>query len=95
MEQRQKDVLNLVTSPKITWRTIQRIERKFAKNRFRKYFPFRISERHQFFSELKIRHPLHNSELEVTMITTKEQNTGLAGSKNTVFERAIVVIAQP
>jgi hypothetical protein len=86
-------VLNQITNSKNMWRTIQRLERIIAKNKLRKFFPFRISEHLQFFSELGIRNLINNSGLRVTMITTQDHNNGLVGSKNIAFERAIVIVA--
>ena len=85
--------LKLMANSKVIWRMIQRLERNFGDKKLRRYFPFRISEHLQFFSEIGIQHLLNNSGLIVMHISTQNHSAGLAGSKNMAFGSTIGVVA--
>ena len=85
--------LNLVANSNMLWRAVQKLERNFGDKKLRKYFPFRISEHLQFFSESGIQQLMKNSGLKVMYISTHDHSAGLAGSKNMAFGRTIGVVA--
>lgn len=88
-----KKVLKVIVQSRTSWRIVQRIERLLGKRRLRKYFPFRISEHLQFFSESGLRNLILNSGMNVMHISTREHSAGLDGSKNLAFERTVGVVA--
>ena len=88
-----KFALDLIVRSKFLWRLIQKFERKFGDKKLRKYFPFRISEHLQFFSEIGIQQLIQNSGMKVMHIRTQDHSAGLAGSKNMAFGRTIGVVA--
>jgi hypothetical protein len=89
----RKVALNLSVTSRVVWRIIQKLERKFGNKKLRKYFPFRISEHLQFFSEIGIQLLLNNSGLKVMHISTHSHSEGLAGSNNMAFGHTIGVVA--
>jgi hypothetical protein len=88
-----KFALDLIVRSKFLWRLIQKFERKFGGKKLRKYFPFRISEHLQFFSEIGIQRLIQNSGMKVMHISTQNHSTGLVGSKNLAFGYTIGVVA--
>jgi hypothetical protein len=88
-----KIVLELIARSNLLWRVIQTFERNFGDKKLRKYFPFRISEHLQFFSETGLQKLIENSGLKVMHVSTQDHSAGLAGSKNMAFGRTIGVVA--
>jgi len=88
-----KRALNSISRSKIAWRLVQRIERRLGREKLRKYFPFRISEHLQFFSEDGLNQLIQNSDMRVMQISTRRHSAGLDGSENLAFEHTIGVVA--
>ncbi len=88
-----RTALNSISRSKITWRLVQRIERNLGRGKLRKYFPFRISEHLQFFSEYGLHKLIQNSDMRIMQISTRRHNVGLDGSENLAFEHTIGVVA--
>lgn len=86
--------LKLIQKNKPMWRFIQKTERSIGRNRTRRYFPFRISEHLQFFSEKGLQALLENSGFKVLYIGTQDHNSGLADSKNVAFNQTIGAIVR-
>jgi len=85
--------LNFVVSSKQVWRFLQSLERAIGKKRLRRFFPFRVSEHLQFFSEKGIRNLIDNSGLKVVNVTTHNHSAGLDDSRNMAFGSTIGVVA--
>jgi hypothetical protein len=83
----------LVKSP-VLWRILNRIERQKISRPFISFFPMRISEHLQFFSNTGLRKLLDASNLEVLFMSNQDHNRGLADSENLSFERTIGVVAR-
>jgi hypothetical protein len=64
-----------------------------GRGRLRKFFPFRISEHLQFFSEDGLNQLIINSEMKVMQISTHRHSAGLDDSENLAFENTIGVVA--
>ena len=86
-------ILNFAVSSKPIWRALQVLERNPFSKHLRKFFPFRVSEHLQFFSEDGMRKLISNSGLKVLNVTTQSHSAGLAGSRNLAFGTTIGVVA--
>ena len=85
--------LFLVKFP-VVWRTVNRIEKQKISRPFIAFFPMRISEHLQFFSNTGLRKLLEASDLEVLFMTNQDHNEGLADSGQLSFDRTIGVVAR-
>ena len=85
--------LNIAVSSKPLWRSLQSLERAIGNKRLRRFFPFRVSEHLQFFSEKGIRNLISNSGLKVLNVTTQNHSAGLEDSRNMAFGSTLGIVA--
>jgi hypothetical protein len=90
----KKSILKILFRNKSLWRTIQNLERRETDVRLRRFFPMRISEHLQFFSEQGMRNLIHQSGLEILAISIGDHNEGLRDSNNLSFDATIGLVAR-
>jgi hypothetical protein len=85
--------LQILSSNRLIWRTIQRIERHLGRS-WLAYFPLRCSEHLQFFSQAGLFRLLDQSGFEVLEIKQTYPNKSLTDKENLGFEFGLIAICR-
>jgi hypothetical protein len=85
--------LQILSSNRLIWRTIQRIERHLGRS-WLAYFPLRCSEHLQFFSQAGLFRLLDQSGFEVLEIKQTYPNKSLTDKENLGFEFGLIAVCR-